>query len=249
MNWKRIKQSFSRFSEIAPVLSIVIVLVIPQLLSHDPASATILGPEAKAVAVAAENTPYRIGRWVGQDATIPEAAVRLLRPNAMLGRRFVDLDTSQAINFILVHCGDARDMLGHYPPVCYPNSGWVAPTPANVRSDSEGDNQRHLPTVELEINGVPVHARVYEFSRMQDWTTQTSIRIFNFFVLGDGSTTYDFDRVSRRTNRLGASIHGIAQIQLVTFDDVPIEEAIIGSNEILAGVSELFHALGITADE
>lgn len=226
----------ARVSEVAPVLSIVLVVAIPTWLPHDPATVIAMGPEAQRVAEAAENVPYRIGRWVGRDTPVPEAAQRMLRPNALLGRRYVDFDTNAAISFILVHCGDARDMLGHYPPNCYPNSGWV-PQSTDVQ------------TIELSINGVPVQASVYEFTRMQDWTTETSIRIFNFFVLGDGSTSHDIHGVSRRTSHLGASVHGVAQIQLVMQQSVPFDEAVSGSNEILAGVSNVFDALGVSADE
>lgn len=245
MRWKS-HTFWRRLSETAPVASIALVLLLPVWLRHDPSAAEVYGPDPQVVAEASERTPYSIGRWVGQDADVPESAVRMLRPNVLLGRRFVDLDSGMSISFFLVHCGDARDMLGHYPPVCYPNAGWVLNEPEQSNK-KKGSSDSTL--IELKVNGTTVRARSYEFSRIQDWSTQANMRVFNFFILPDGSTADDIRAVHDRTNWLGASIQGVAQVQLVTSRDVPLEQAILGSDEILEGMSELFFALGVTSDE
>ncbi len=90
------------------------------------------------VKAAIEAIPYRIGPAVGTDSEPTEAAIRLLSPNKILERRYLDPSTGGAFSLLFVHCGDARDMNGHYPPVCYPAHGWKL-----------GDTQ----PLNIEING------------------------------------------------------------------------------------------------
>src|SRR5262245_20175599 len=62
--------------------------------------------------------------WTYQDLEMPEAAVALLKPNAKICRQYQT--PIRPFQFLFIQCRDARDMGGHYPPVCYPSSGWVA---------------------------------------------------------------------------------------------------------------------------
>src|ERR1051325_5640374 len=55
---------------------------------------------------------------------IPDGAMQLLKPNAHAYRVYTTPDCQ--FQFLLIQCRDAQDMGGHYPPVCYPASGWVA---------------------------------------------------------------------------------------------------------------------------
>ena len=78
------------------------------------------------VKAAVEAVPTVVGSWVGIDTPVPEAAVRMLHPNIILSRRYQNLSTNETLTVLLVHVRDARDVLGHYPPVCYPGQGWRA---------------------------------------------------------------------------------------------------------------------------
>src|SRR4051794_24399767 len=62
--------------------------------------------------------------WSFKQLVIPEAAIQLLKPNAQICRQYTT--PTRQFQFLLIQCRDARDMGGHYPPVCYPASGWVA---------------------------------------------------------------------------------------------------------------------------
>mgnify|MGYP007071125856 CR=1 FL=1 len=35
----------------------------------------------------------------------------------------------EQVNVAVVQCRDARDMGGHYPPICYPGQGWTPKNP------------------------------------------------------------------------------------------------------------------------
>jgi len=239
---------FRRAQEIAPILSIALLLTLPALFSHDPQTVPISGPEQRLVAEAVAAMPYRIGMWAGRDADVPEAAVRLLRPNAMISRRFTNLERGLTIDFTIVHCGDARDMLGHYPPVCYPSAGWVADASIEAQPSSRSVRESGASIARLSVAGRPTDVHHYHFSRIRDYGETVRVQIFNFFVLPSGEITYDIGDVSRRTNWLGASVHGVAQIQLLMSASVPRELAIEGANDLLQGMTEIFESLGVRAD-
>lgn len=233
-----------RFRELAPLLSLALALVLPRIFSHDLVNAELVGPDPQTVVAAVDTLPYRIGEWTGLDTPMPEAAVRLLRPNAMVSRRYRNLDTGQTIEFVIVHCGDSRDMLGHYPPVCYPNAGWVY---TDRVDDRRNTNRETL--VELMLADRPFTASMYEFSRIAEWGMESSIRIFNFFILADGGLSYNIADVHRRGNWMKATANSVGQVQLLTEGDVSIEDAVSMANSILRGTAPMFEALGVRTNE
>src|SRR5690348_12138148 len=70
-------------------------------------------PYHQQVRAAVEAIPFRIGSWFGTDSPVPPAAVALLHANVALCRSYKNIDNGRQITFLLVHCSDARDILGH----------------------------------------------------------------------------------------------------------------------------------------
>lgn len=200
-------------------------------------NATVIDAATKArrvaVAQAVADAPYRIGRWVGKDIEVPPAATKLLQPNAILSRKFVRMDNEVALGFLLVHCTDARDMRGHYPPICYPHSGWA----------TLGEEKGHLAEVVVEGQRLPV--RVYEYCRVEDEISELRIRVFNAFVLPDGTVTTEVDQINRMAERLALTGGGVAQLQIVSDYTVGDELAAESAGEILAGMPRLLAELGL----
>jgi hypothetical protein len=184
------------------------------------------------VAQAMNSVPLFIGRWVGQNWDVPPEAQKLLRPNAILGRKYSS-PGGPAVNVLIVHCGDARDMIGHYPPVCYPSSGWV-----QMDSEPEVDS-------ELEITGRVLPVREYLFRRMRDRGQEDVIRIFNAFVLPDGRVTRRIDDINQQSERLAVSVQGVAQVQVITSATIPAEEARHAASELLSGMGVMLDALQV----
>jgi len=73
----------------------------------------------------AHTAPKAFGPWAGTPNEIPPSAVELLRPNATVSRNFVDQAGGRSGQFLIVQCRDARDLAGHWPPNCYPSSGYT----------------------------------------------------------------------------------------------------------------------------
>jgi len=145
---------------------------------------------------AIEGIPREIGDWKSTDIPIVEAATRLLQPNAILSRRYVDAKSHRSVNLLVVHCRSARDMGGHYPPICYPAHGW------------EGKNRDRI-TWELGEH-TSVQGAEYEFTRHL-----AAMRVVNLLVMPDGTVTGDIAAVRKAASDYLNHFYGAGQVQLV----------------------------------
>jgi len=217
---------------LAPVLSLVLVVGLSFALPTFAAPDGSVEARRAEIAVALEETPWLIGPWVGEIAQVPREAQKLLRSNSILSRVYSRRHGPQ-VHVLLVHCDDARDMLGHYPPVCYPSSGYVA---------IEGETASDL---ELEVSGRSLPVQTYAFERMRDRTETERIRVFNAFILPDGRVSREIDDINQQSERAPIARLGVAQLQLITPASVPLDEAVASANEILGGMTDLFEALRV----
>ena len=69
--------------------------------------------------------PYKLGSWAGSDVESPPSAIQMLKPNVVVSRYYENTETGEAVSLLLTHCKDARNLVGDYPPVCYPSSGYA----------------------------------------------------------------------------------------------------------------------------
>jgi len=148
-----------------------------------------------AVAEAVERVPYRWNGWVGRDIPTPPAAQRLLRPNALLSRAYTHTETGAQCHVLVVHCRDTRDMLGHFPPVCYPAHGWLDRTSSIAPPDDP-------------------RLRIYRFERRGRDDTEAII-VRNFFVLPGAGRAPDMDTLRSSDELRSRRVLGAAQIQMV----------------------------------
>ena len=186
------------------------------------------------IAKAMSDVPLFIGRWVGIDEqqALAPAAQKLLKPNGFLSRRYSSPGGPWA-HVVVIHCGDARDMIGHYPPICYPSAGWTeVPVEAN-------------PDLTLSVRGMPFAVREYGFKGYLVDGREEVIRILNAFILPDGTVTREIDDINRQSERLSVAVQGVAQVQIITSGRVPIEEAISAAEEVLSGMNGLLDALQV----
>jgi len=150
--------------------------------------------------MAKSTIPYSVGEWVGADEPVAVAAVEMLHPNVLVNRLYTNLRTGETASLLFVDCSDARDLLGHYPPICYPAHGY------SLDSRTPRD---------WTVAGVPIQGVRYRFSRAGLPPTPDTI-VDNFMVLPNGGIGRDMDAVSKaaadnRLHRLGA-----AEVQIVT---------------------------------
>jgi hypothetical protein len=161
-----------------------------------------------AVRAAVAALPVVNRQFVGVDIPVPAAAVKMLHPNIILSRRFTNIATDESVSFLLVHVRDARDTLGHYPPICYPGQGWKMQSMTAV--DFNGDHRL-------------VHGTEYIFERGDDSAGATAggrLVVDNFLMLPDGRTCRDMDAVEQAAQDRKRKFFGAAQIQVVFGPDV-----------------------------
>ncbi|UYV11704.1 MAG: EpsI family protein [Phycisphaera sp.] len=155
------------------------------------------------VRTAIEALPDQIDSYIGEDRPALAAAVELLRPNKLLQREYKDPLTGSRFSILVVHCGDVRDMMGHYPPVCYPSNGW----------DVDSVNGEHI---DRSVGG-PIPITRYHVSR-GDGEARVSRVIANTFVVprADDPLGRDDRALDRVTRTRWSSGLGAAQVQIIT---------------------------------
>lgn len=154
------------------------------------------------------------GTWVGHETKIPKPAIELLNPNAILSRDYMmNNQARQLVSLLIVNCGDAYYLMGHYPPICYPSQG-----------EKEIDNTRvarvwHLP--QMDIQGMEYHFAAKS-------PTDHEQVVYNFFVMPlvpsltvahkelDGVICPDMDSVYASGEDYQRTYYGATEFQLVT---------------------------------
>lgn len=183
-----------------------------------PADAEPYHQRAKA---AIASLPYQINGWVGRDDEIPPAAVKLLRPNYMVSRTYVDpLHISRSAGLLIVQCKDSRDMLGHYPPVCYPAHGMT----------TVSEEQR-----DWEIGDMTLPGTEYQFTR-DDGVSKYRMVVYNFMIVPGVGVVRDMKGVERAAEDYQQRYFGAAQFQVTMNAEIPqydrdrVFAALVGGN-------------------
>lgn len=177
---------------------------------------------AERIAVLLEAVPDRFGSWITEEVPVPSEAIEILRPNALFCRRLMHLGGDDEVTVIIVHCSDARDMGGHYPPICYRQIGWM------LDLDRIG-----RPVVECGFLRDPT-LTVYRFRRTDARGEREEMTVLNVFIYPDGRTSADiFDR-NPFTGPATRASRGLAQIQFVFPTDVPEADAVRIARKVLS---------------
>lgn len=196
-----------------------------------PEAAALFHDRARA---AVESIPYVIGDWMAIDQQMPAAAVSLLRPNAILSRRYVDHGTGTVnepwADLLVVQCSDPRDMIGHYPPVCYP---------------AAGESMVASRLFHTRIGATPVSAREYQFIRPEMGPGNRRC-VYDFFVVPDHGVVPDIGGVRDAGADAEQQRFGAAQIQVVMAGELPQATRDRIFSELLGGQERVLRALDWT---
>lgn len=150
--------------------------------------------------LAASAIPLSVDEWLGRDVAPTAAAVSLLRPNVLVNRTYDNLRTRESASLCFVQCADARDLLGHFPPVCYRGNGMSLESAVH-RTWRIGD---------VEITGMR-----YRF-RGSGSQSDTQVAVDNFIALPVDGFTWDMDAVARASEDPVRRHLGAAQLQIAT---------------------------------
>jgi hypothetical protein len=152
-------------------------------------------------------SPSHFGSWVSLEVPVPEAAVTMLRPNATISRKYTNIATGEDATLLLIQCKDARDLFGHYPPVCYAAHGFklIESTARDWRID------------DLTIQGM-----AYGFSSTRP-NELTSMFIYDFMILPNGQTCRGMEGVYASARDPQRRRLGAAQMQVLFNSTMPQE--------------------------
>lgn len=143
--------------------------------------------------------PYNIGNWIGTDATFRQETLNILDANSIVSRGYRNLTTGTTATLLLVQCADARSLLGHYPPVCYPSQGW-----SEISSEVVS-----LPPEYGSFSGTK-----YLFSyKLLDHSD--SLEVLHFTVLPDGQLAPDMGLLDKAARDRRYTFCGGASVQFV----------------------------------
>jgi len=189
---------FSPWTLISPTLCLALLggLAIEKQSRVRPEDAEPFHVNAKR---AIDSIPYQLGGWCGQDEEVPPAASKLLRPNAIFSRTYVDpTNVYQRATLLIVQCKDSRDMLGHYPPICYP---------------AHGMTQILQRPHDWTIAGQTLTGMEYEFLQSSH-DHDIKLAVYNFMVVPGVGTARDMNGVLKSAADHQRRYFGAAQFQV-----------------------------------
>jgi hypothetical protein len=156
--------------------------------------------------VAVDGVPYIIGDWTGQNNPVPLAAVKLLHPNAILSRLYSDnaagtSHRARSAHLLIVQCRDSRDMLGHYPPICY-------------RAKGMSLEQKNSGPRDWKLGDKPIGGYEYQFSEVKDGHINFTT-VYNFLIVPGKGIVRDMKGVEQAAEDYQQRNFGAAQFQVV----------------------------------
>jgi len=155
--------------------------------------------------------PQQIGDWIGtDDPEVTPAQQRILKPNIIVQRTYRQPGSNQYLRLLVVHCKDSRDMNGHYPRICYPNTGWSL-------------NSAEPMSIRMGSTAIP--ATHYSFSSTRDGR-DVEMHNVNFFILPARGTNLapNMEALERSARSVTHAGLGAAQVQIMSNQPLNTEE-------------------------
>lgn len=177
-------------------------------------------PFQQRVASAVSAIPLSFGTWRGRDVALPAPARTLLREPVYLAREYLDVGRDLSGSLVVVYCRDTQDLAGHYPPNCYPSSGWK-----NMGGEKD---------VPVPIGGEIVPMKRYEFERREAGRVERLV-VYDTFLIPGRSPMASMTEVYRAASNHVSRHYGAAQV-LVVMEESRGEEEEGVVREALAGL-------------
>lgn len=186
------------------------------------------------VTAAARDLPAAFDGWTAEELPMEEGSLALLKPNFARRLRLTHPDYDLPLELLIVQCRDARDLAGHYPPVCYPQVNGYIQEDAQPRTWHAGD---------MEVAGME-----YRFA-VNDLPGAPSRYVLHFMMLPDGRFVREIDEIYKAGADYLRRHHGAAQCQLFIRDETLDQQARDRAfSEVLTAYAGLIRAIGSADD-
>ncbi|QDU70972.1 exosortase-associated EpsI family protein [Mucisphaera calidilacus] len=186
---------------LAPSLLTLVLIGTWDLIQQGYAKPADAEPYHERVAEAVNQLPASFDGWKSETIEAQREAVQLLKPNVILSRRYHHEDHDVPVNLLLVHCKQARDMVGHYPPICYPSGGWT----------ERVENRRRIV---FEIGGWSIPVMEYHFFQSLPGSS-VDVYVINTLLLPDGQIDPSMDVIRDLESDFRKRFFGSGQLQIL----------------------------------
>jgi hypothetical protein len=155
---------------------------------------------------AVEKLPLVIPPWMGREIPLGADEARILAPNAYRCIEFADMqpsglaDPSRRVLLMVAQCRRTGQMIGHYPPECYPARGYM---PVDL------DQRRSW-----DVDGKLIIGTEYAFEKTHEGRVARTT-IYNFMVLPDQGVRADMKAINESAEDYKQRYYGAAQFQVV----------------------------------
>ena len=178
---------------------------------------------------AAVRIPRHFGSWVGEEVPVPVQAMAVLKPNVLISRRYTNIETGVVAGLMLVHCGNAHHMAGHFPLRCYPAVGW------ELRSSAHRD---------WSAAGLRIGGSEYQFHLDSlAGRGEQSIVVINCLLCANGRVLRDMDGMNKAIAGASGAASGAGQVQVYFDASVPQPQRDAAVEAILGGCKPILTAI------
>jgi hypothetical protein len=142
--------------------------------------------------------PSRFPELISVTSKPPQAAFDLLKPNVLDARQWTDPITNSSFDVLVIHSSEGRDMLGHFPPNCYPGSGFqlVNSTPRPI-----------------DVQGTQLQGIEYEFIAKR-FDGPSAFRVFNVMLLPNQEQARNMEELYTYMGKYAYRNMGSGQLQI-----------------------------------
>jgi hypothetical protein len=178
------------------------------------------------------------GEWSSKDDQLPISAEQLLHPNCSLSRAYTSSilrpgGLPAQASLLIVQCKDARDMSGHYPPICYPAAG----------QPQIGKEQPFT----MLFGDMTVSGKEYVF--LKNSLPVARQCVYDFFIVPGSGCQPDMDGVRRTAGDYQKRYYGAAQFQVVMDADYPQDDRMTIFREIIGANAKALSVLNTVEDK
>lgn len=184
---------------------------------------------------AANAIPRTIGGWQSEEIGLPEFALNLLKPNVIVHRRYTDPNAKRFAQLTFVHSKDARWLIDHYPPSCYPSFGWIF-----LAEEKEQWHTNWLP------EGKMIPGAEFGFKSRNSVKENPDIVVRNFIMLHQHGMHRDHEPVHVAAADFTRRLYGAAQLSVMMDASIPRVDRDAIYSAILEAVG---HAVKTVLDE
>jgi hypothetical protein len=174
----------------------------------------------------AASLPDRFGPWTSSDHK-SESTEAYLHANIMIDREFVNGQTGEHASFLFIQCPDIRDLVPHFPAVCYPGQGKAQVEDPKTRT--------------WNVGGLSITGTEYSFES-ETFKEADGVIVDNFMLLPGNQISKDMKEV-RAHVPLRNRFYGVGQIQVVFPIGMPAARRDAVFVELVAAYKPLIDAI------